>query len=299
MVHDHKIETANKRIRAVTNLSIEANVLLSVLKVIVGLVAGSMALVADGFHSLSDMLTDFAVLLGVRLGSKAPDPEHPYGHGRAETFAAALIALILILIGAATIYYAAIDIVKAHVAVPGAAVLIVAVISIIIKELIYRFTKKVAVESHSSVLYANAWHHRTDALSSVAVVIGFASLKLGFAYGDQIAAIAVGLMITLVGIKVVGDCFQELTEAAVDSETVDQIKRIIASEKRIHNFHRLRTRTVGREVFLDLHILVGPDLTIIAAHEIAETLETTLHKQLPRPVNITVHIEPDIPPLRK
>lgn len=299
MVHDHKIEAANKRIRAVTNLSIEANVLLSVLKVIVGLVAGSMALVADGFHSLSDMLTDFAVLLGVRLGSKAPDPEHPYGHGRAETFAAALIALILILIGAATIYYAAIDIAKARIAVPGAAVLIVAVISIIIKELIYRFTKKVALESHSSVLYANAWHHRTDALSSVAVVIGFASLKLGFAYGDQIAAIAVGLMITLVGIRVVGDCFQELTEAAVDSETVDQIKHIIASEKRIHNFHRLRTRTVGREVFLDLHILVGPDLTIIAAHEIAETLETALHKQLPRPVNITVHIEPDIPQLRK
>jgi len=299
MVHDHKIETANKRIRAVTNLSIEANVLLSELKVIVGLVAGSMALVADGFHSLSDMLTDFAVLLGVRLGSKAPDPEHPYGHGRAETFAAALIALILILIGAATIYYAAIDIAKAHIAAPGAAVLIVAVISIIIKELIYRFTKKVALESHSSVLYANAWHHRTDALSSVAVAIGFASLKLGFAYGDQIAAIAVGLMITLVGIRVVGDCFQELTEAAVDSETVDQIKHIIASEKRIHNFHRLRTRTVGREVFLDLHILVGPDLTIIAAHEIAETLETALHKQLPRPVNITVHIEPDIPQLRK
>ena len=299
MVHDHKIETANKRIRAVTNLSIRANVLLSVLKVVAGLVAGSMALVADGFHSLSDMLTDFAVLLGVRLGSKAPDPEHPYGHGRAETFAAALIALILILIGAATIYYAAIDIAKARIAAPGAAVLIVAVISIIIKELIYRFTKKVAVESHSSVLYANAWHHRSDALSSVAVVIGFASLKLGFAYGDQIAAIAVGLMITLVGIRVVGDCFQELTEAAVDSETVDQIKHIIASEKRIHNFHRLRTRTVGREVFLDLHILVGPDLTITAAHEIAETLETTLHKQLPRPVNITVHIEPDIPQLRK
>ena len=299
MVHDHKIETANKRIRAVTNLSIGANVLLSVLKVVAGLVAGSMALVADGFHSLSDMLTDFAVLLGVRLGSKAPDPEHPYGHGRAETFAAALIALILILIGAATIYYAAIDIAKARIAAPGAAVLIVAVISIIIKELIYRFTKKVAVESHSSVLYANAWHHRSDALSSVAVVIGFASLKLGFAYGDQIAAIAVGLMITLVGIRVVGDCFQELTEAAVDSETIDQIKHIIASEKRIHNFHRLRTRTVGREVFLDLHILVGPDLTIIAAHEIAETLETTLHKQLPRPVNITVHIEPDIPQLRK
>jgi divalent metal cation (Fe/Co/Zn/Cd) transporter len=106
-------------------------------------------------------------------------------------------------------------------------------------------------------------------------------------------------MIALVGLSVMGNCFQELTESAADAETIDHITRIIAAESRVHHWHNLRTRTVGREVFLDLHILVDPQLTITAAHEIAETLETTLHHQLPRPVNITVHIEPDTAELRK
>jgi cation diffusion facilitator family transporter len=296
---EHKQKIADRQIKSVTNLGIAANIALFVIKLIVGFLSGSIALIADGIHSLSDMTTDVAVLIGVHLGSKQPDRSHPYGHGRAETFSAGFIAVVLFFVGSAMIYYAAVDIAKGNVTTPHTAVLIVAIVSIVAKELLYRATKRVAVKTHSSALYANAWHHRSDALSSVAVVVGFISLKFGFDYGDQIAAVAVGLMIILVAVRIISDCLRELTEGAVDSGTIEHIENVINADSSIRQWHKLRSRTVGREVFLDLHILVDPDLTIAAAHEIAESLESTLHEQITRPVNITVHIEPDIPALRK
>jgi len=239
------------------------------------------------------------VLLGLRLGSKEPDQSHPYGHGRAETFSASLIALVLILVGGAMIYYATMAIARDEITTPRLGVLIAAIVSIAAKEWLYRVTQKAAIQSHSPALYANAWHHRSDALSSVAVVVGFISLEFGFGHGDQVAAIAVGLMIIWVGIRVIGDSLRELTEGAVDSDTIEHIKNIINAKSSIRQWHKLRTRTVGREVFLDLHILVDPDLNITAAHEIAESLEKALDEQIARPINITVHIEPDTPELRK
>ncbi|MHC4195571.1 MAG: cation diffusion facilitator family transporter, partial [Planctomycetota bacterium] len=149
-------------------------------------------------------------------------------------------------------------------------------------------------------LYANAWHHRSDSLSSVVVVIGIVSMMLfDFRYGDRLAAIGVGLMIALVGGNVMASCFQEFTEASVDERTIKQIMGIIEANSFIRQWHKLRTRTVGREVFLDLHILVDPGLNIAAAHEIAESLEEAMHEEMAQPVNITVHIEPDTPELRK
>ena len=298
-MHNQKIEEANRQIRFVTNLGIAANIVLAAVKVAVGLLAGSVALVADGIHSISDMVTDIAVLLGIHFGSKQPDKSHPYGHGRIETFAAVFIGLALAIVGAAMIYHAAAAIAAQRYIRPGLIVLFVATASIIIKELLYKITKKAAIKSHSSALYANAWHHRSDAFSSIVVVIGFVSLRLGFNYGDQMAAGAVGLMIILVAIQIIGDCLRELTESAVDQDTVEHIKGIVNANSSIRQWHKLRTRTVGREVFLDLHILVDPDLNIAAAHEIAESLENALHEQITQPVNITVHIEPDIPTLRK
>ncbi len=299
-MRDHKIEKSNKQIKYVTILGIIVNIALSALKFVFGLLAGSIALIADGVHSLSDMTTDLAVLLGIHLGSKQPDEGHPYGHGRVETFAAGFIALVLLFVGVGMIYYTAIAIARDNIAAkPNIAVFLVAIFSIVAKELLYRITKRVAVSTHSSVLYANAWHHRSDALSSIVVLAGFISLKAGFDYGDHIAAIGVGMMIILVAVDIISSCVNELTESAVDKETVEQIKEIINANTSIHQWHKLRTRTVGREVFLDLHILVEPDLNISAAHEIAENLENALEEQITRPINITVHIEPDIPRMRK
>ncbi len=290
---------ASRQIKSITYIGIVVNIALAVVKVFIGSLAGSLAFVADGLHSLSDVATDAAVLLGLRLGSKEPDQSHPYGHGRAETFSAGLIALVLILVGGVMIYYATMAIARDVVTVPRLAVLIAAIVSIAAKEWLYRATQKIAIQSHSPALYANAWHHRSDALSSVAVVIGFISLEFGFGHGDQVAAIAVGLMIIWVGVRVVGDSLRELSESAVDSDTIERIRDVINADSSIRQWHKLRTRTVGREVFLDLHILVDPDLNIAAAHEIAESLENALDEQITRPVNITVHIEPDIPDLRK
>jgi len=299
VIHEKKQEIASRQIKSVTYLGIVVNIALSVVKVVVGWLAGSLALVADGIHSLSDVATDAAVLVGLRLGSKEPDQSHPYGHGRAETFSAGLIALVLILVGGAMVYYATMAIARDQVTTPRFGVLIAAIVSIGAKEWLYRVTQKVAIQSHSSALYANAWHHRSDALSSVAVAIGFISLEFGFGHGDQVAAIAVGLMIIWVGVRVIGDSLRELTEGAVDSDTIEHIRDVINANSSIRQWHKLRTRTVGREVFLDLHILVDPNLSIAAAHEISESLENSLGEQITRPINITVHIEPDEPRLRK
>jgi len=298
-MNDRKRDTASKQIKSITYIGIVTNLVLSIVKVAVGYLAGSLALVADGIHSLSDLATDAVVLVGLWLGLKKADRSHPYGHGRAETFSGGLIAVALILVGGAMIYYATISIAKDEVTVPRVAVLVAAIVSIISKEWLYRITKRAAIESHSPSLYANAWHHRSDALSSVAVVIGFISLLFGFGHGDQVAAIAVGIMISWVGVRVIGDTLRELTEGAVDQDTIEHVKRIINANSEIHQWHQLRTRMVGREVFLDVHILVDPNLNVAAAHEIAQSLEDTLDEQLTRPVNITVHIEPDIPALRK
>ncbi len=296
---DNKQIIAGRQIKSVTYLGIVINVALTVVKVVIGLLSGSLALLADGIHSLSDIATDVVVLLGLRLSSKEPDQSHPYGHGRAETFSAGVVALILIVVGGGMIYYATMSIARDETTTPRIGVLIAAMFSIAAKEWLYRVTQKAAIRSNSPALYANAWHHRSDAFSSIAVVIGFISLKFGFGHGDQTAAAAVGLMIILVGVRVIGDCMRELAESAIDTDTIEHIKKIINSDSSIRHWHKLRTRTVGREVFIDLHILVDPELNIAAAHEIAEDLENALHEEISRPVNITVHIEPDTPELRK
>lgn len=303
-MQNEQIKRANKDIRQVTLLGVVVNVFLAFLKIGIGAVAGSMSLVADGVHSFSDVVTDAAVLLGVYIGSKEADAKHPYGHGRFETFSSMFIATVLIIVGGVMIQRASFLIGKGMGGQEAAcqlhiSVLLAAILSVICKEFLYRLTRRVAVRWHSTALYANAWHHRSDSFSSIAVIIGFVSLEFGYAYGDHVATIAVGLLIILVGIRILGKCVGEFSESAIDSVTIEQIEMIIESETRIHHWHKLRTRNVGREVFLDMHILVDPALNIREAHEIAESLETMLHEQIPRPVNITVHIEPDEPKLRK
>ncbi|NIA17542.1 MAG: cation diffusion facilitator family transporter [Planctomycetes bacterium] len=292
MPNREKITQGSRQIRRVTNIGLGINSILTVLKVSVGIMAGSMALVADGIHSFSDMATDIAVLLGAYFGAKQPDTKHPYGHGWAETFSAVFVAVVLLLLGAGMIYKAAENIAGNVHFRPASVVLVVAGLSVVVKEFLYRITKKTAIRLQSSMLYANAWHHRSDALSSVAVVLAVIAYKRGFSHADQVATIIVALMIVLVAARVIGDCLGQLTARAVDSKTSEQIERIIASQGQIRQWHKMRTRIVGRELFLDLHILVDPDLTITEAHSVSETLEAKLNEQIKHPINIMVHIEP-------
>lgn len=300
---ENKIKTDNAQIRSVTYLGLYINIILAVIKIVVGVLAGSVALIADGIHSISDMVTDAAVLLGIYYGSKKPDTKHPYGHGRVETFAAVIISAVLVVIGGVMIQRASLLIagtnhIEGEMYVIGQAVLWVAIASVLSKELIYRITRKVAIKTDSSALYANAWHHRSDALSSIAVVIGFIAIKFGYHHGDHVAAIAVGLMIIMVGVKVFGKCLEEFSERAIDNKTIEQIEQIIASESRIKSWHKLRTRSVGREIFFDLHILVDPGLNVADAHGIADALERSMYSQISRPINVMIHIEPDYPAMR-
>ncbi len=292
-------------IRRITWVGLWINVGLTVIKIAIGLAGGSLAMLADGFHSLSDMATDVAVIFGVHFGGKEPDRDHPYGHGRIETFSAAFVALMLVVVGIGMIYKAGRDIAQMHhpqgsaCEMLSSAVLAAAILSILVKETLYQWTRRVALKTHSTALYANAWHHRSDALSSIAVLIGVIAVRMGYSYGDPLAAVAVALMIILVAGRIISDCFRELSERAVDRDTLEQIEKVIQSDDRVRQWHRLRTRSVGREIFLDLHILVDPRLNIAEAHRIADALERNLHDQIQRPVNVIVHMEPDLPELRK
>jgi len=298
LTHETKLETTARQIMVVTNQSIGANIALTIIKLAIGTITGSMALIADGIHSVSDMLTDMIVIFGVHFGSKEPDSKHPYGHGRIETFAAVIIASVLIIVGAAMIRQASISIAGMSTMLTKKPPLswsvgLVAVLSIIVKEVLYRLCRKVAIQTDSTMLYANAWHHRSDAFSSIAVLIGFVAVRVGYAYGDQIATIAVGLMIILVAVKIITKSMEEFTERAVDPKTINQIEQIINSQTSIRRWHKLRTRNIGREIFMDLHILVDPQLNVNQAHEITESLEAQMHTQITRPINITIHVEPD------
>lgn len=283
---------ALEQMRRVTWIGLVINSLLTLAKIIVGLLVASMALVADGIHSLSDLLTDFAVIIGAKIGAKKPDEAHPYGHGWAENFATVFISLLLAFLACGMIYKATISIAEHQNDKIGLTVLIIAVISIVSKEYCFRITKNVAIKYSSSMVYANAWHHRSDAFSSIAVALGAIASMFGFAYADQVATIVVGVMIVWVAIKILLDALGQFTARAVDEETNRQIKQTISSQPQIRDWHKLRTRVVGRELFMDLHILVDPHLSITEAHDISELLENELHHQITQPVNIVIHIEP-------
>jgi len=273
---------SSQQIHRVTVIGLAINVFLAVLKIITALFVGSMALFADGIHSLSDMVTDLAVLIGSRLAAKEPDVNHPYGHGWAETFSSIFIAIVLAAAGAGMIYLAGERIAKQEISNIGFTVLIIAVVSIVLKEFSYVLTKRAAIRLSSTMLYANAWHHRSDSLSSIAVAFGAVASLAGFGYADQIATIIVGIMIIMVSLKVFRDSIGQFTERSVDLETKKQIVEIISQNENIRRWHRLRTRTVGRELFMDLHIMVDPALNITEAHDISSALEFQMHEQITR-----------------
>jgi len=286
------LQQRKKEIQTVTLWGSLVNILLMFGKFVSGLVSGSAALIADGLHSLSDLVTDIVVLLSARISNRPADLTHPYGHKRFETISSQLIAMILMVVGFGLARSAILSLIKGEQKFPGFVVLIVALVSIILKELIFRATRKVSAKISSAALYANAWHHRTDALSSIAVFIGGIASILGWGYADQVAAIAVAVMIFAVGWKIFYEGLIELTEHSADESSISNIEAIFAHAKDITGWHALRTRKVGGELFVDVHIQVDPDLTVTAGHDIATRLKNEVEQGLDRPVNVLVHIEP-------
>ena len=282
------------KIRSITIWSVLVNILLMTIKIFSGILIRSSALIADGFHSLSDLATDFVVLAGIRLSSRPPDEAHPYGHKRFETLATQLVGLILMVAGFGFIWRASSAVFRGEENFPGAWMLAVACISVVAKEILFSITRKVSRETHSTALYANAWHHRSDSLSSGAVLIGGVASLLGWGYADHVATIIVGLMIIGVAGKILYEGLIEITEHSADEESIEKISKILSEESEVLDWHALRTRKVGGELFVDLHLLVDPEISVRDSHVICERIEERIEKELKKPVNVLIHIEPSV-----
>ena len=285
-----------RQIVRVTVWGLWLNLILVGLKLGVGFVVGSAALVADGVHSISDLLTDVICILGVRLSARPADESHEFGHGRYETVAALIIGAALITAGVLIAWRAALSLHQGETNIPGYPVMLVAAISVVAKEAIFRVTRRVANRTGSEALRVNAWHHRSDALSSVAVLIGAIAGAAGWGHGDQAAAIAVGVMVSVVGLGALRNVFVELTEGSISKEERSEIVRTIQDIPGVRSWHRLRTRLVGREVFMDVHVRVDPEISVAEGHRICSNVEDAISSSLERPVNVVVHCEPEPQP---
>ncbi len=283
----------------ITLIGIVGNALLLGVKLLFGFISGSAGLIADGIHSASDMATDLAVLGGMHLGRRGADDDHPYGHGRFETLAGGIVAGILILVGVFIAWEAVAALRSGVVNFPGVPVLVIAPISIVVKEWLYQRTIRVAREVDSAALHANAWHHRSDALSSIAVLAGGIGGLVGWGQADHLAGLIVGLMVVVAGGRTLFVVLHEITEGGLSCDEIANIELTIESVEGAREWHYLRTRRVGRETFIDLHVLVDPRLSIVEAHRISADIEVALHRAYKRPANVTVHIEPDLEEERK
>lgn len=295
----HSEDVRQKKIRSITLWGVLVNIFLMVLKLIVGILIKSSALIADGVHSISDLATDFVVLIGTKLSNRPPDKSHPFGHRKLETVACQVIAIVLLAASIGLVWSAGVSIYHHKHSYPGVWVVIVAAISVIAKEVLFSLTRKVSRITQSVVLYANAWHHRSDSFSSVAVLVGGVASLLGWGHADQVASIAVGFMIMAVASKIFYEGLVELSEHSADQKSINTIEAVLAEEKYVFHWHALRTRKLGPELCVDVHILVDPDLSVLESHRISMELEEKIRKRLLRPVNTLIHIEPHIKEMHK
>lgn len=286
-------------IRHVTWVGFWVNTALMVLKLAVGYWGHSDALVADGYHSLSDFGTDFIVLIFVGIAYKRADSDHPYGHGKFETLASLLIGVALLGVALGIGWSGTATMVRwwhgQELPRPEFITIIVAAVSILAKEVLYRYTYAAGVRIDSSALKANAWHHRSDAISSVATVVGVAGsyfLGANFRLLDPLASVLIAVFIAMAAWKVVRPALDELLEKSLPSDEVDDIRRTILSVKGVHALHKLKTRRSGHSKVIDVDIKVDPYITVTAGHDISTQVERTLRQRYGSDIYIYVHVEP-------
>lgn len=288
-----------KEIYRITLWGSVVNVTLTALKFVAGIFGASAAMIADAVHSLSDLLTDFVVLLFVRISSRPADSEHPYGHGKYETLATSIVAIALLAAGGVLLAEGVEKIMGALrgeiLAVPGRIALWAALISIAAKELIYQLTIRVSRKVDSSALEANAWHHRTDALSSIATALGIGgALLLGgqWAILDPIAAVLVSVFIIVTAGKLLHEAIQDLLEKRLPEEVEQKIRDIVAEDSEMSALHKMRTRRVGNVYSIDMHVRMRGDMSLFEAHQHSVLLEKRLRDQFGQQTIITIHLEP-------
>jgi len=290
-------EENSKRLRETVVVTLVGSVVdlsLGILKIVFGYSAQSQALIVDGFHSLSDLATDAMVIFAAKHSHKEADDEHPYGHARIETLATVGLGLALIAVGIGF----SVDATKRlfhpeELLVPHIAAIYIAILSIVSKEAIYHYSMVIARKYRSEMLKANAWHSRSDAISSAVVVIGVAGAMAGLNYLDSIAAIVVAIMIAKIGWDLGWNSLRELIDTGLESERVELIKQTIMAIDGVEALHLLRSRRLGGEAYIDVHIQVPPKLSVSEGHQISETVRQKLIRTIDEVKDVTVHIDPE------
>ena len=293
------VSSREKKIYKVTAIGSVVNILLVIFKFVAGFVGRSSAMVADAVHSLSDLLTDFIIIIFVKKASKPIDHTHEYGHGKFETLATLVIGIILIVVGLGIMITGVEDCVKFFQGDrgerPRIIALIAAVLSIILKEGAYRYTLSQGNKINSSVLIANAWHHRSDAFSSIATLIGVAGSMFLGKNGlilDPLAAILVSIYICKSGFDVVKPSLDELLEKSLPIETEKEIRDILKSVEGIEGIHNLKTRKIGNRIAVEAHAEMDGSISLEKAHQIASEAEKEIKKKYGQKTHIGIHMEP-------
>jgi cation diffusion facilitator family transporter len=290
-----------QEIRSVTLVGGALDGILALAKVAGGYFGHSQALIADGIHSFSDLLTDLLVIVAARKASHQADQEHPYGHGRIQTIATALLAVSLALV-AIGVAWDAVDRLTGPDALlqPGWEALVVAAVSVVVKEGVFHYTMRSARRLNSSLLRANAWHSRTDALSSLVVIAGIIGAMLGLPWADSVAAIGVAAMILYVAFGIGKESIEELIDTAVDATTQEEARQTIMAVPGVLDTHELRTRRMGSQVYADVHIRVAQFVSVSEGHHIGDQVMKALKDRFERMIDVVVHIDPEddsVPPV--
>lgn len=295
------MQTREKQIISVTVWGAVANVLLTLVKFVAGIWGRSAAMVADAVHSLSDLISDAVVLVMVKIAGKGKDKGHDFGHGKFETLATLAVSLLLLVVGVSLLSHG-IDEIRfvlrgGVIAKPAGIALWAALFSIVIKELLYQWTARVGKSVNSQVMIANAWHHRSDALSSVGALVGVGgAIVFGGQWTvlDPIVSCVISVVIVVVAVKMSIPALSELTDASLPEETENRIVEIIHTVPGVENVHNLKTRRSGSCMIIDAHIVVNPQMSVVLAHDITVKIENELCAEFGEQTQISIHVEPEL-----
>lgn len=283
-----------RNMQKVTWISTGVDLALSVLKLFVGLLVRSPALIADGLHSLSDLITDFLVLVINKVAHSAPDEEHPYGHARFETLGTVIIGIVLVAIALGVAWDNAARLIRGD-APTNASLLAIATaaFSLVAKELLFRYGIFWAKKLNSTLLEANAWHSRSDAWSSLVVLLGVVATGFGYGWLESWAALIVAALIGKMGVELTWNALQDLADRAIPQDIQRRIRTEIQAVPGVDNVHHLRTRLMGNEIFIDVHIQVSNFISVSEGHHIGDCVMLRLYRTFPDLSDITLHVDPE------
>ncbi|MCC8142051.1 MAG: cation diffusion facilitator family transporter [Lachnospiraceae bacterium] len=293
-IFDRESKTAQAM--RVSALAIVLNLALSAMKFVVGALAHSSAMISDAVHSATDVFSTFAVMIGIRVSGKSSDREHPYGHERYECVVSVILAIILAFVGI-MIGVSGVQKILAGtdtLAVPGSAALVAAVISIAVKEWMFHFTRRKAKSINSTALMADAWHHRSDALSSIGAFVGIFGARLGFKILDPIASIVICVFIVRAAWKILKDATDKMVDHSASSELTGQITRLIGSQSGVEYVDDIKTRLFAAKLYVDVEIAADGNLSLTEAHGIAQRVEDAVESGLPEVKHCMVHVNPSV-----